>query len=139
MKTLFLCVGNVGRSQMAEALATKLNPGAEVSSAGVRLSGPEQPIVELLPKTKEVIDVMKEEGVDVSKNKRKQLTPEMIEAAEKVVLIVEDGECELPDYLISSPKLIRWSIPDPKGQDLEFTRKVKDEIKAKVATLFDLK
>lgn len=136
MKILFICKGNVGRSQIAEALfRKKFGDTHEVVSAGTALSGPEQPIGELMPNIKEVLDVMQEEGMDVSMYARQQMTPQMVEDADKVVAIVED-EIVLPDYLSNSPKLVRWNVPDPKGKDLEFTRDVKDEIKSLIETLF---
>ena len=129
MKVLFLCKGNVGRSQIAEALfRKKFGDQYEVISAGTKLSGPEQPIGELMPNIKEVLDVMNEEGLDVSTAIRNQLTKEMTDEADKVVVIMEDQE-ELPEYLINSPKVVRWNVPDPKGKDLETTRQIKDHIR----------
>lgn len=129
MKILFICKGNVGRSQIAEALfRKKFGDKHKVISAGTKISGPEQPIGELIPQIQEVLDVMKEEGTDVSMYVRKQLTENMVEDADKVVVIMEKVEA-MPDYLLNSPKLIRWDIPDPKGKDLEFTRNIKNEIK----------
>lgn len=130
MKILFLCKGNVGRSQIAEALfRKKFQDMHDVISAGIQISGPEQPIGELMPYIKEVLDVMNEENVDISMAIRKQFTEKMVEDSDKVIVIIEDGE-SLPEYLSNSSKLIRWNIPDPKGKDIEFTRKVKDQIKA---------
>jgi protein-tyrosine-phosphatase len=129
MNILFICKGNVGRSQIAEALfRKKFNDEHVVVSAGTKLSGPEQAIGGLLPNIQEVLDVMSEEGIDIGGYIRKQLTEDMVENADKVIAVMEDTE-ELPEYLINSPKLIRWSVPDPKGQDLEFTRNVRDQIK----------
>ena len=129
MKILFICKGNVGRSQMAEFLfRQKFGDQHHISSAGVKLTGPEQPIVDLLPLTKEVIDVMKEEGLDISSAVRNQLTPQMIEEMGKIIAVIEDEEL-LPSYLTGSPKLIRWNVPDPKGKDLDFTRDVREQIK----------
>ena len=60
-KILFLCRGNVGRSQMAEALFRKqFGDKYEVISAGTKLSGPEEPISNLTPAINEVLEVMKE-------------------------------------------------------------------------------
>ena len=129
MKILFICKGNVGRSQMAEFLfRQKFGDQHHISSAGVKLTGPEQPISDLLPLTKEVIDVMKEEGLDISSAVRNQLTPQMIEEMGKIIAVIEDEEL-LPSYLTGSPKLIRWNVPDPKGKDLDFTRDVREQIK----------
>lgn len=132
MKILFICKGNVGRSQIAEALfRKKFGDQHEAISAGTKISGPEEPLNNLLPKIQEVLDAMNEEGVDVSGAIRNQLTEEMVKEADKVVAIIEDGEV-LPDYLSTSPKLVLWNAPDPKGKNLEFTRKVRDEIKKNI-------
>ena len=113
---------------MAEFLCKKkFGNKYEVSSAGVRLSGPEQTLEELLPHTIEVIEVMKEEGVDVSQARRKSVTEEMVANADRVVVIIEDEEI-LPEYISSSQKFIRWSMLDPKGKDRDFTRDVKNKI-----------
>ncbi len=134
MEYLFICKGNVGRSQIAEGLYKKFYPDKDVFSAGIKISGPEQPIGELMPNIKEVLDVMTEEGIDASGFIRKQLTEEMLAGADKAVVIIEDEE-ELPEFLANSPKLTRWNVPDPKGKDLEFTRKVKDTIKNHIEKL----
>jgi protein-tyrosine-phosphatase len=104
-------------------------------SAGLQISGPEQPIGELLPGIKEVLCVMQEEGVDVSKKIRKQVTEKMVLDADKVVVIIED-EVVLPEYVSQSGKCIRWNIPDPKGMDLENTRKIRDLIKGEIDKWF---
>lgn len=70
---------------------------------------------------------MSEVGVDVSGNIRQQLTPEMVAAADKVILVVDERD-PLPDYVIDNPKVIKWEVLDPKGQSLEFTRQVRDQI-----------
>lgn len=127
-KILFLCRGNVGRSQMAEFLLRRdYGDKYEVFSAGTKLSGPEEEIGNLKPAIQEVLDVMDEEGIDVSKAIRKQLTEDIVNNADKIIAILEDEE--LPEYLVNSPKLIRWYVTDPKGKDLNETRRIKDEIK----------
>ncbi|MES2985584.1 MAG: hypothetical protein V4686_00480 [Patescibacteria group bacterium] len=128
MKILFLCRGNVGRSQMAEFLMKKnFGDTYDVISAGTKLSGPEEEIGNLTPAINEVLEVMNEEGIDVSKAIRNQVTEEMVNSSDKVIALLEDEE--LPEYLVDSPKVIRWYVVDPKGKDLDETRKIKDEIK----------
>lgn len=128
MKILFICRGNVGRSQMAEALLKKeAGESFEVFSAGTKLSGPEQPIDELAPATNEVIEVMKEIDIDISKNIRNQVTEDMANSADKIILVVDEND-SIPDYLINNTKVLRWNVLDPKGQSLEFTRKIRDQI-----------
>lgn len=128
MKILFLCRGNVGRSQIAEGLFNTMQTQHQGISAGVALSGPECSLAELFPKAQSVIDVMAEEDVDVSLYIRKQLTEDMVNDADRVVLIMED-ETDIPPYLSNSKKLERWNIPDPKGKDYQFTKDVKEQIK----------
>lgn len=114
---------------MAEALYGKMTGGgASAMSAGTQLSGPEQTIGELLPHTREVLDVMMEEGLDISSRRRKQLTEDMAADADRIIALLEDSEA-LPPYLAESDKVTRWNVPDPKGKDLAFTRRVKDTIK----------
>ena len=59
MKILFICKGNVARSQIAEALfKKKFGDKYEVFSAGTEISGPEQPLGELNPKIIDVFSVI---------------------------------------------------------------------------------
>ena len=78
MKTvLFVCVGNSGRSQMAEAFFNYLAAGrARAISAGTN------PAKSVAP---DVVLAMKEVGIDISGNKPKALTEDMLAQADRVV------------------------------------------------------
>ena len=78
MKTiLFVCVHNSGRSQMAEAFLNKLARGkAQAISAGTQPAGEVNPVV---------IEAMREVGVDISGNKPKALTMDMVEKADRMI------------------------------------------------------
>ena len=142
MKFLFICRGNVGRSQIAEALCQKKiaetahDPDIvyEVESAGTQLSGKEQPLGELRPATDNVIEVMQEIGIDISGHIRKQVTESMAQSADQIILVVDEHD-PLPEYLLDSPKILKWHIPDPKGQSLEFTRETRNQIKELIDTI----
>lgn len=128
MKILFVCRGNVARSQIAEVLLkNKLNNSFVATSAGTKLSGPEQPLEELRPALNEVIEVMREIGIDISQNIRKQITEEMANDADKIILVVDEHD-PIPDYLKNSTKIMHWHVLDPKGKDLDFTRNVRKQI-----------
>lgn len=130
MKILFVCRGNVGRSQIAEALFRKKfgdNDKYEVFSAGTKTSV-EGPLGELSPAIDAVLAVMDEEGVDISKNVSKQITEDMASDADKIILVVDDRD-PIPEYLTNNPKVIKWNVLDPKGQTLDFTRETKNQIK----------
>jgi arsenate-mycothiol transferase len=134
MKIIFVCRGNVGRSQMAAGLFQKMaGAGFEVSSAGT-MAAQAQTLAEFTPAADNVIACMKEEGIDVSQRVPLQLTPEMVAAADRVIFIADDND-PVPDYLQSNDKVTRWTTLDPKGTDLEFHRQVRGEIKQKVEGL----
>ena len=133
MNILLVCRGNVARSQIAEAVFKRTAFGIhDVVSAGTKLSGPEQPIGELMPAISEVLEVMREDGDEIAHYVRKSVTEEMAEKADKIILIVDDRD-PIPEYLLNNTKTIRWDVLDPKGQSLEFTRTVRDQIKGLVA------
>jgi len=76
-RVLLVCVENAGRSQMAKAFANHYAKGkVTASNAGVMIADS----VNLV-----VVKVMKEKGIDISKNKPKLLTPKMIEEADKII------------------------------------------------------
>src|SRR5689334_12056695 len=90
MKVLFLCRGNVARSQMAEALFNKIwGENHEAISAGTELSGPEQTLESLTPKCQHIIDVLDQEGIDVRDKVRKQFIPSMVEGVDTVIGIFD--------------------------------------------------
>ena len=123
---LFVCVHNAGRSQMAEAFAKRR--GLKSLSAGTL------PALSVNPA---VVQAMKEKGIDISSNKPKLLTNEMITEAAMVVTMgcaVEDV-CPRPMLAKMQKKLVDWSIEDPKGKTVEQVRKIRDEIERKVAGL----
>ena len=132
MNVLFVCRGNVGRSQMAEAIFAQLTAGKHsVGSAGIEAYGDEGKDLDGMPlkdrkSSMYVIESLKEIGIDVSGNTIKRLTPAMIKNTDKIFIMTkQDG---IPDFLKTSEKVVYWDIEDPDGQTLETHRKVRDEI-----------
>ena len=106
---LFVCVENAGRSQMAEGFFKKYAPkGFKSLSAGTK------PVYKLNPI---VVEAMKEVGIDISKQKSKELTDEMIRECNNVVNMgcMDKNFC----LTIWLPKVIEWNLEDPKGKSLE--------------------
>jgi arsenate reductase len=123
---LFVCVENAGRSQMAEAFARSL--GLDASSAGTMPQGSVNPVV---------IQAMKEKGIDISSNRPRMLTTEMINQAGLVVTMgcsVEDL-CPRPMLAKMQKKLVDWHLDDPKGKPIEEVRRIRDEIERSVREL----
>lgn len=126
-RMLFVCVENAGRSQMAEAFANHYGIGKLVaSSAGTMLSDRINPIV---------VEVMKEKGFDISKNKPKLLNTKMAEDADKIITMGCSVEKFCPAPLLKN--VIDWRLEDPKGKPIEEVRKIRDEIERRVRKLID--
>lgn len=124
-RILFICVGNAGRSQMAEAFANYYGKGKLMaSSAGTEPADK----VNLL-----VVEAMKEKGIDISENKPKLLDEKMIEEANTVIMMGCSVEELCPAPLFK--KSINWELEDPKDKQLEKIRQIRDEIEKKVLNL----
>jgi protein-tyrosine-phosphatase len=122
---LFVCVGNTCRSQMAEGFARKLGKDVmRAASAGTNATGFVSP---------KAVQVMREEGVNISGQHSRQLTRRMIQEADLVVALGGHPESLYPDLL--QDKLITWPTPDPFGGSLYDFRRVRDRIKGKVVDL----
>jgi len=127
MNILFICRGNVGRSQMAEAIFNILPKNNQknshnISSAGTRVidkDGVSQhgQMLKDLPAAKYVVDVLHERGIEVAENSRTQLNPEMVSWADKIIVIAEPHT--IPEYLSASSKTVYWEVEDPKGTSRE--------------------
>lgn len=129
MKTiLFVCVHNSGRSQMAEALFNRLAGG----KAGA-LSAGTQPADKV---NQTVVEAMREVGIDISGNKPKGLTMEMVEKADKMITMGCGAEAGAvcPANFIETED---WELEDPKGKSLEQVRKIRDEIQNRVKRLIE--
>ena len=121
---LFVCVHNTGRSQMAEAFFNKMVQGkAKGFSAGTQVAEKVNPLV---------VEAMREVGVDISKNKPKMLTIEMLDSADKVITMGcgVDGVC--PASFVPTED---WKLEDPEGKTIERVRQIRDEVKLRVEGL----
>ena len=121
---LFACVHNAGRSQMAAAWFNKMcsRTKARAISAGT------QPGEYVHP---EVVQVMREEGIDLNGVKPQFLSDEL---ARQATLLVTMGCGDSCPYVPGLKKL-DWPLLDPKGQSVEAVRKIRDDIRRRVAAL----
>ena len=122
---LFVCVENAARSQMAEAFFKKYVPvGYQVHSAGTK---PSTTINSL------VIEVMKEVGMDLTKQKPKKLSEDMILNCDKTINMgcMDKDACPA----LFTKNIVDWKINDPKGKSIEEIRKIRDEIESKIKKL----
>ena len=122
---LFVCVENAGRSQMAEGFFKKYAPeGFVPASAGTK------PISQIDPLA---IQVMNDIGIDISKQKPKDLSEDMMRNSDKIINMgcMDNNFC--PTLFI--PKVIDWGIEDPKGKQIEQVREIRDEIERRIKEL----
>ena len=122
MNVLFVCIGNAGRSQMAQAFLERLG-GYEARSAGSRAER------ELHP---EVVTAMRERGLDLSERRPRQLEPEADAAWADVVVTMGCGDaCPV----LPGTRYVDWPLEDPAGKPLERVREIRDEVERRVSEL----
>lgn len=124
---LFVCVQNAGRSQMAEGFFRKYaQKDYETISAGTVPTSQ----INLI-----AVEVMKEVGIDISSQKPKDLTEDMMRNATTIVNMgcMDDKYC--PALFL--PKVIDWGIEDPKDKPIEKVREIRDEIEKRVLEIIE--
>ena len=122
---LFVCLENAGRSQMAEAFFKKYSPeGYQAVSAGTKHISEINPVA---------IEAMNEIGIDITNQKSKELTEDMIRSSDKIINMgcMEKESC--PSLFLHN--LLDWNIEDPKGKPIEKVREIRDEIDQRVKEL----
>lgn len=126
---LFICHGNVGRSQMAEAFYNRYRGDDQAISAGI------QDVREKYhgSPTPEIIQVMYEKGIDVSQQQIKQVNEDMLGQAKKVVVLCDENLC--PGFIAGKPNVVFKIVPDPFSKSIEDTKVIRDEIERIVRSL----
>jgi arsenate reductase (thioredoxin) len=123
MNVLFVCIGNSGRSVMAERLFRQEASGRhEARSAG---ADPHRETAEPA-----VVEVLREVGIDASDHRAHRLDEADIEWAD-VVIAACDGACPV----VVGKRYENWALPDPQGRELDDVREIRDEIARRVAEL----
>jgi arsenate reductase (thioredoxin) len=122
---LFVCLHNAGRSQMSQALFERTANGRHRA-----LSAGTTPGDHVYP---EVVEVMRELGLDLAERTPQLLTRELAQQADVVVTMGCGDECPF----IPGKRYIDWDLPDPKGRPIEEVRATRDEISRRVRELVD--
>ena len=122
---LFVCLHNAGRSQISQALFERAAEGAhEARSAGTRPGDRVHP---------EVVEVMREVGIDLSSRTPQRLTDELTGWADVVVTMGCGDTCPY----FPGKRYEDWVLTDPAGQSLDVVRAVRDDIRARIEKLAD--
>ena len=110
---------------MAEGFFNKHAPrGYRAISAGTKPVGKINPLA---------VQAMKEIGIDITVQKSKIVTDDMIRNSAKAVNMGCMDRTECPLLFLNNP--IDWAIADPKGKSIEEVRKIRDEIERRVKEL----
>ncbi|MEM2338162.1 MAG: arsenate reductase ArsC [Candidatus Bathyarchaeia archaeon] len=122
---LFVCVENSFRSQIAEAYFNKYAPEDwTATSAGIKLAEKVHP---------NAVQLMLEEGIDISHKKPQIMTRELQEKAEIAIIVCSGSLCPV----VYAKHVEEWNMPDPAKMPLEEARKIRDAIKIKVLDLIE--
>ncbi len=124
-RVLFVCLHNAGRSQMSQALFERA--AGERHSA---LSAGTTPAEHVHP---EVVEVMRELGIDLADRQPQLLTRELAEQADLVVTMGCGDECPY----VPGKRYIDWDLTDPKGLPIAQVREIRDDIDRRVRSLVD--
>ncbi|MEI8321615.1 MAG: arsenate reductase ArsC [Actinomycetes bacterium] len=117
---LYLCVHNAGRSQMAAALTRHL-----AKDQVVVLSGGSAPANSVNPMA---LAAMDEIGISIAEEQPKKWTMEMLHEVDVVISMGCGDDCPV----LPGKERLDWEITDPAGQELDFVRRVRDEIQLRV-------
>jgi arsenate reductase len=120
---LFVCLHNAGRSQMSAALFEQAAAGRHHA-----LSAGTTPAKRVHP---EVVEVMRELGIDLAHRTPQLLTRELAEQADVVVTMGCGDACPF----IPGRRYVDWQLPDPKGQPIETVRATRDDIAERARAL----
>ena len=120
---LFVCVHNAGRSQMAAGFMRQLGGDrVEVLSAGSEPKDSINPVA---------VEAMAEVSIDIANQQPKILTTEAVIESDAVITMGCGDACPF----FPGKRYEDWVLEDPAGQNLEFVRKVRDDIKGRVEAL----
>lgn len=130
-KILFVCIHNSARSQMAEAFLNKLGEGKFIAESAGMEPGVLNPIV---------VESMKELGIDISKNKTKDVFEFFKQGKifSYVITVCDEASAESCPVFPGLAKQLHWAFTDPSAfngtpeEKLAQTRIVRDAIKRKV-------
>jgi protein-tyrosine-phosphatase len=132
VRVAFVCVQNAGRSQMATAFAERERERRGLEDSVEILTGGTHPADHVHDV---VVEVMREEGFDLSGRTPREITTAELESCDYVATM---GCSTLELDADGSDVDVRdWALDDPDGQPVERVREIRDTVADNVAALFD--
>jgi len=129
-KFAFVCVQNAGRSQMSTAFAQRERERRDLEDSVEILTGGTHPADHV---HEEVVDVMGEEGFDLSERTPREVSTDELESCDLVATM----GCSTLELDAESVDVRDWALDDPDGQEMEQVREIRDDIEQRVVDLFD--
>lgn len=126
----FVCVQNAGRSQMSTAFAEREREQRNLEDSVEILTGGTHPADHV---HEEVIEVMGEEGFDLSGQTPREVSTDELESCD----IVATMGCSTLELDAETVEIRDWALDDPDGQEMEQVREIRDNIEQRVVDLFD--
>jgi protein-tyrosine-phosphatase len=120
---LFVCLGNICRSPIAEAMAQEiLGEDVRVESAGlIAMTGNRA--------TPEAVESARERGFDIRHHRARNLAEIDLTSFDRIVALNRDiAERLESDYDVSPESLVIWEVDDPFGLDADVYRACASEI-----------
>lgn len=131
VRVAFVCVQNAGRSQMSTAFAERererrgLEESVEILTGGTHPADHVHDIV---------VEVMSEEGFDLSDRAPREITTAELESCDYVMTM----GCSTLELDADDDVDVRdWALNDPDGQDIDRVREIRDDVRQRVNALFD--
>lgn len=122
MNVLFVCTANGGRSVMAERLLRR-----EAGDRHAARSAGSDPGA---APHEQVVEALRELGIDASDHVPRRLDDEAIEWADVVVATCDDA-CPV----VPGKRYVAWQLPDPKHEPVERVREIRDDIARRIHEL----
>lgn len=120
---LFLCIHNAGRSQMAAGFAREIGAGrVDIYSGGSEPADTVNPVA---------VGAMAEVGIDIAGYTPQKFTDELLNRVDVVVTMGCGDTCPY----IPGKRYLDWPLDDPRGQNLESVRAIRDRIRENVTSL----
>ena len=122
-RLLFLCIHSGGRSQMAAGWARHL-----AGERAIVYTGGSDPANEI---NSVAVQAMNEAGIDITHDAPRRWSDDELQEATVAVTMGCGDECPI----FPGVRYVDWPLDDPAGQPLELVRRIRDQIRDRVAAL----
>ena len=120
---LFVCVENTFRSVLSEAIFNaRAPPGWRAESAGVQAASAINPVV---------VGLLKEIGIDIGPKRPRQVTPEIVARAARVVTFGCLDRCPIG----AEGKAEDWPVPGATGKGWRQLQAIRDDLRGRIEEL----